>query len=149
MADNIGRSSSFALPMSRVRWIDLYTITFPVLRTVLLLRTICMLLLLSTILSCKSSSALYRQADVMSQCFELFYREHIRPLLPVSSVRRLAEFEQKLVRNLPMQQQILSSLMSSKAMVKNVQRVPGRDGEKFNDSATASIEEGKRFTEQQ
>ncbi len=85
----------------------------------------------------------------MSQCFERFYREHIRPLLPVSSVRRLAEFEQKLVRNLPMQQQILPSLMSSKAMVKNVQRVPGRDGEKFNDSATASIEEGKRFTEQQ
>ncbi len=84
----------------------------------------------------------------MSQCFERFYREHIRPLLPINSVRRLSEFDQKLARNRPMQQQVLSSLMSSQALSKNVQLVPDHDGEKLNDSAATSIEEGKSFMEQ-
>ncbi len=76
----------------------------------------------------------------MSQCFERFYREHIRALLPIRSVRRLADFEQKLAKNRPMQQQALSSLMSSAAFRKDVQLLPGRNGgHKLNDKSAASI----------
>ncbi len=80
----------------------------------------------------------------MSQCFEQFYREHIRPLLPVSSVRKLAEFEQKLARNCLKQQQMLLSLMSSSSFSKHVQILPaGNVDKKLNDSA-ANIKEGKK-----
>eukprot|EP01084_Bolivina_argentea_P008215 15382_1 len=102
-------------------------------------------MLLSTVLLCKpSTSVLYRQADVMSQCFEQFYREHIRHLLPVSCVRKLAEFEQKLARNCPKQQQMLSSLMSSSSFRKYAQILPdGNVDKKLNDSA-ANIKEGQK-----
>ncbi len=140
-----GDCSNFTL--LPVRWID-YFVTFPILLLWLSYAfyfTLPECLLLSTALLCMpSTSVLYRQADVMSQCFEQFYRDHIQHLLPVSSVRKLAEFEQKLSRNRPKLQQMLSSLMSSSSFSKATQRSPRGSIDKKVNGIAASIKRKKK-----